>query len=83
MRSWLQRVGVTTLFIEPGSSWENGYVESFNGKLGDECRNPAIFTTLTEAQFLIQRWRREVHPGALPQRCGTTKLGSPTIPQPI
>ncbi len=59
MRSWLQRVGVTTLFIEPGSPWENGYVESFNGKLRDECRNPAIFTTLTEAQILIQRWRRE------------------------
>ena len=59
MRSWLQRVGVTTLFIEPGSPWENGYVESFNGKLRDECRNPAIFTTLTEAQILFQRWRRE------------------------
>ena len=39
VRDWLHRVGVTTLFIEPGSPWENGYVESFNGKLRDECLN--------------------------------------------
>ena len=59
VRSWLRRLGVTTLFIEPSSPWENGYVESFNGKLRDECLNPEIFTTLTEAQILVDRWRRE------------------------
>jgi transposase InsO family protein len=59
VRTWLQRLGVTTLFIEPGSPWENGYVESFNGKLRDECLNPEIFTTLTEAQILVERWRQE------------------------
>ena len=59
VRSWLRRLGVTTLFIEPGSPWENGYVESFNGKLRDECLNPEIFTTLTDAQILVDRWRRE------------------------
>ena len=59
MRSWLRRLGVTTLFIEPGRPWENGYVESFHGTLRDECLNPEIFTTLTEAQVLIERWRRE------------------------
>ncbi len=59
VRSWLRRLGVTTRFIEPGRPWENGAVESFHGTLRDERRNPEIFTTLTEAQVLIARWRRE------------------------
>jgi putative transposase len=53
IRSWLNRLGVKTLFIEPGSPWENGYIESFNGKLRDELLNREIFTTLTEARVLI------------------------------
>jgi putative transposase len=56
---WLSRVGVKTLYIEPGSPWENGYNESFNGKLRDELLNGEIFYTLKEAQILIERWRRE------------------------
>jgi putative transposase len=59
VRSWLSRLGVKTLFIEPGSPWENGYIESFNGKLRDELLNREIFTTLTEAKILIEQWRRE------------------------
>ena len=59
VRDWLGRVGVRTLFIEPGSPWENGYVESFNGKLRDELMNREIFDTLLEAKVLIERWRRE------------------------
>ena len=59
VREWLERVGVKTLFIEPGSPWENGYVESFNGKLRDELLNGEIFYTLREAQVIIERWRRE------------------------
>ena len=58
MRQWLQRVGVQTLFIEPGSPWENGYVESFNGKLRDELLNRELFATLWEVQVLVERWRR-------------------------
>jgi transposase InsO family protein len=50
---------VRTLFIEPGSPWENGYIESFNGKFRDELLNREIFTTLTEARVLIEEWRRE------------------------
>jgi len=57
VRNWLHRVGVKTLFIEPGSPWENGYVESFNGKLSDELLNGEIFYTLKEAKILIERWR--------------------------
>ena len=48
-----------TLYIEPGSPWENGYIESFNGKLRDELLNLEIFDTLIEAQVLVQRWRVE------------------------
>ena len=59
IRQWLKRLGVRTLFIEPGSPWENGYNESFNGKLRDELLNGEIFYTLKEAQVLIERWRRE------------------------
>jgi len=59
VREWLSRVGVTTLFIEPGSPWENGYVESFNGKLRDELLAREQFDTLLEAKVLIERWRRE------------------------
>ena len=51
------KVGVKTLFIEPGSPWENGYIESFNGKLRDELLNGEIFYTLLEAKVLIERWR--------------------------
>jgi transposase InsO family protein len=59
VREWLCRIGIKTLFIEPGSPWENGYIESFNGKLRDELLNGEIFTTLFEAQVLIENWRRE------------------------
>jgi putative transposase len=57
VRAWLGCVGVTTLFIEPGSPWENGYCESFNGKLRDELLNLEIFYSLREAMVLIERWR--------------------------
>ncbi len=59
VRKWLGRVGVETLFIEPGSPWENGYIESFNGKLRGECLNCERFDTLLEAQVVIEGWRRE------------------------
>jgi len=59
VRSWLGRIGVKTLFIEPGSPWENGYNESFNGKLRDEVLNREVFYTLQEAQIIIERWRQE------------------------
>ena len=59
VRSWLGELGVTTLFIEPGSPWENGYNESFNGTLGEEVLKREIFFTLTEAKILIEQWRWE------------------------
>ena len=53
VREWLSRVGVKTLYIEPGSPWKNGYNESFNVELRDELLNGEIFYTLKEAQILI------------------------------
>ena len=58
VREWLERVGVKTLYIEPGSPWENGYIESFNGKLRDELLNGETFDTVLEAQVLVETWRR-------------------------
>ena len=91
VRSWLQRLGVQTLFITPGSPWENGYIESFNGKLRDELLDRWIFDTLWEVQVLTERWRNEYNhkrPGSAleyrppaPQAVGTTffTLGTTTV----
>jgi putative transposase len=57
LRKWLAAVGAKTLYIEPGSPWENGYCESFKGKLRDECLNGEIFYSLKEAQVVIEQWR--------------------------
>ena len=59
VRSWLENLEITTLFIAPGSPWENGYIESSNGKLRDELLDREIFTILTEAKILIEQWRKE------------------------
>ena len=58
VRCWMGRVGSKTLYIEPWSPWENGYNESFNGKLRDELLNGELFYTLKEAQVLLEQWRR-------------------------
>lgn len=58
VKGWITGVGARTAFIEPGSPWENGYVESFNGKLRDELLNAEVFNTLAEAKVLIEDWRK-------------------------
>ena len=57
LRKWLDQADVKTLFITPGSPWENGYVESFNGKLRDELLNQELFLSLEEARWVVDRWR--------------------------
>ena len=59
IKKWLASEQVGTLFIEPGSPWENGYVESFNGKLRDECLNGELFLSLAEARYVVDRWRMD------------------------
>ena len=79
VRRWLGRVGVETLFIEPGSPWENGYNESFNGKLRDELLNGEIFYSLAEAAVLLEQWRREYNTVRPHSACG----GFPPAPEAI
>ena len=71
VRRWLEVLDVQTLFIEPGSPWENRYVESFNGKLRDELLDREIFYTLMEAKVLIERWRREYNT-VRPAQCASS-----------
>lgn len=59
LRKWLAQLGTRPPYIEPGSPWENGYCESFNGRLRDECLNGEIFYSLKEAQIVIEKRRRE------------------------
>ena len=74
--------GVKTLFIERGSPWENGYIESFNGKLRDELLNWEVFTTLTEAKVLIEQWRREYNQ-VRPHSALGYRLPAPEVIMPV
>ncbi|WP_120632585.1 IS3 family transposase [Ruegeria sp. EL01] len=58
VRDWIKAVGAKTAYIEPGSPWENGYCESFNGRMRDELLNGEIFYSLREAQIIIENWRK-------------------------
>ena len=58
IREWLAEVGSKTLYIEPGSPWENGYIESFNGKLRDELLDGEVFYTMTEVKVLTAQYRQ-------------------------
>ena len=91
LRKWLASLGTGTLYIEPGSPWENGYCESFHGKLRDECLNGEIFYSLKEAQVVIEQWRVEYntrgHHSALGYRPLVPAAHSPLVrlrpvPQP-
>ena len=86
LRDWLKALGVRTAYIEPGSPWENGYNESFNGKLRDELLNTEIFYTLREAKTLIEQWRyhynhRRPH-SALRYRPPAPQATASTLPYP-
>ena len=81
VREWLAESGCKTMYIKPGSPWENPYIESFNGKLRDECLNREIFRNGLEAQVIIENWREEYNhyrphsslryltPGEFAERC--------------
>jgi transposase InsO family protein len=82
VRRWLKRLDVGPLYIEPGSPWENGYIESFNGKLRDEKLNGEIFYTLTEARVVIEGWRREYNEVRPHSSLGYRPPAPETIPAP-
>jgi len=93
VRRWLDQAGVATLFIAKGSPWENGYVESFNGKLRDELLNRELFLSLEEARWVIDRWRldynhRRAHsslnyqtPAAYAAGCVASVRATPSLQQ--
>jgi hypothetical protein len=64
VRTWFQQIGSKTVFIEPGSLWENGHCESFNGKLTSELLNGEIFYSLKGAKIGIEQWRKALQHGA-------------------
>ena len=82
LRAWLARLGTKTVYITPGSPWENGYCESFNGKLRDELLNGELFYTLREAQVLIEQWRVHYNTIRPPSSLGY-RPPAPATPTPI
>jgi transposase InsO family protein len=86
VRGWISGVGAKTAFIEPGSPWENGYVESFNARLRDELLNAEVFHTLAEAKILIEQWRRHYNTerphSALGYRPPAPEVLLPLLPWP-
>ena len=87
VREWLGRVGARTLYIEPGSPWENGYIESFNGKLRDELLDRELFYTMPEVRVLTERYRRiynQIRPhSSLSCRPPAPETLFPTDPVPV
>ena len=93
VKGWITGVRASTAFIEPASPWENGYVESFNGKLRDELLGCEVFNSLAEARVLIEQWRKHCstvrphsslgHRPPAPEVVLTAPLMMPSIPGPI
>jgi len=93
VRRWLDQAAVKTLYIAKGSPWENGYVESFNGKLRDELLNRELFLSLDDARWVIDRWRldynhRRIHsaldyqtPAAFAAACAASATATPALQQ--
>lgn len=57
LRKWIDDAGIKTIYIDPGSPWQNGYIESFNARVRDECLNREVLYTLTEARVVLEDWR--------------------------
>lgn len=92
IQDWMEQHQIKTLYIKPGSPWENGYIESFHDKLRDECLNREVFGSLTEASVIIGQWRREYNeyrphsslryhtPVEVAARCQTALRATPYAP---
>ncbi len=87
VKAWIAGVGSKTAYIEPGSPWENGYVESFNGKFRDELLACEVFNTLAEAKVLIEQWRVHYNTArphsSLGYRPPAPETISPALPQRV
>ena len=87
VKAWITGVGARTAYIEPGSPWENGYVESFNGKFHDELLSCETFNTLAEAKVLIEKWHVHYNTArphsSLSYRPPAPELIVPMLPLPV
>lgn len=83
VQQWLTQIGVKTLYITPGSPWENGYCESFNGSLRDELLNGEIFYSLAEARILIEAWRRHYNTVRPHSSLGYRPPAPEAVPSPV
>jgi putative transposase len=83
VQKWLAQIGVKTLYIAPGSPWENGYNESFNGSLRDELLNGEIFYSLAEAKVLIEAWRRHYNTIRPHSSLGYRPPAPEAVPSPV
>ena len=83
LRDWLAALGAKTAYIMPGSPWENGYCESFNGSMRDELLNGEIFYTLAEAQILIEAWRRHYNTVRPHSSLGYRPPAPEAVPSPV
>jgi len=88
LRQWLAKLGTRTLYIEPGSPWENGFCESFNGKLRDECLKLEIFYSLKEAMVVIGAWKNHYnrvrpHSSLGYRPPAPVTIATPTSPLPV
>jgi len=86
VQGWIAGVGAATAYIEKASPWENGYVESFNGKLRDELLRAEVFHSLREAQVLVEQWRRHYNTArphsSLGYRPPAPEVVTPALPMP-
>ena len=94
VRKWLVNLGIKTLYIEPGSPWENGYVESFNSRLRDEFLNRELFLHIDELRYVADRWRMDYNhyrphgslsyqtPAVYAEQCRQKGLTQPQLPMP-
>jgi len=71
VKEWCAASGTDALYIDPGSPWQNGIVESFNGRLRDELLSSEIFATLDEARLLVDRWRLHYNNRRIQRALGT------------
>jgi putative transposase len=82
VQDWIGKIGAKTADIAPGSPWENGYIESFNGKLRDELLDGEVFNTVAEARVLIERWRRHYNT-VRPHRALGYRPPAPEVVPPV
>ncbi len=83
VQKWLAQIGVTTLYIAPGSRWEDGYNASFNGSLRDELLNGEIFYSLPEARVPIEAWRRHYNTVRPHSSLGYRPPAPEAVPSPV